>query len=322
MIDLIDDTLIAENRWKSMIAFDVGVMMRLLWVEFNFCIRTLLCGRLSTGFSGGFTFNKGNEVLNLIEDTFFVWGFLVYPAVIEFGSELQNQSVVIELLLRRWGFVLFFLWLTALEHILLHFSLGIVAFAGRLNNFLGVIHAAYMVVFRFFAYYALWRWLAARFVITFVWLLLFGVFWGVIRLLSETHVIVEVACILVWGKGVGFFGKCILIDVIIICAVFTWLVLWILLVDLLKDVIGLWEVPEFSESVTIFADAVILKLFFNPNLKFGLGKGRLLKFLGISLAFDEFFLQLSKSIHSEWFIFYLNKMNCLYYLCLTYFSYF
>ena len=321
MIDLIGDTLVAENRRESMIAFDVG-MMGLLWVEFNFCVRTLLCGRFSTGFSGGFTFNKGNEVLDLVEDTFFVWGFLVYSAVIEFGSKLQNQSVVIELLLRRWGFMLLFLWLVALEHILLHLSLGIVTFARGLNNFLGVIHAAYMVVFRLFAYYALWRWLAAQFMITFVWLLLFGVFWGAIRLLPETHVIVEVACILVWGKRVGFFGKCILIDVIIVCTVFTWLVLRVLLVDLLQDVIVLWEVPELSEPVTVFADAVILKLFFDPIFKFGLGKGRLLQFLGISFAFDEFFLQLSKSVHSERFIFYLNKMNCLYYLCLTYFSYF
>ena len=216
------------------------LMMGLLWVEFNSCVRTLLCGRFSTGFSGRFTFNKRDKVFNLIEDTFFVWGFLVDSAVIKFGSKLQYQSVVIELLLRRWGFMLLFLWLTALERILLYLSLDIVPFARGLNNFLSVIHAAYMVVFRIFAYYALWRWLTALFVINFVRLLLFGVFGSAIRLLSEAHVIIEVACILVWRKRANFFGKCIFLDLIIICAVFTRLMLWILLANLLQDVIGLW----------------------------------------------------------------------------------
>ena len=135
--------------------------------------------------------------------------------------------------------MLLFLWLTALEHILLHLSLGIVSFARGLNNFLGVIHAAYMVGFRFFAYYALCRWLATQLIINFVRLLLFGVFGSAIRLLSEAHVIIEVACILVWGKRANFFGKCIFLDLIIICAVFTRLMLWILLANLLQDVIGL-----------------------------------------------------------------------------------
>jgi len=48
--------------------------------------------------SVGVAFNVRDEVFDLFENTFLVVGFFIESAVIKLSSELENKSVVIELL--------------------------------------------------------------------------------------------------------------------------------------------------------------------------------------------------------------------------------